>query len=63
MPWWYEAWHSGETTGSLWNARLWIPYLSAPVGLFVLCLQSLAELWLVLTERELPFGLSPEDTL
>lgn len=63
LPWWYGAWTTGETTSSMWRARLWIPYLSVPVGLTVLCLQYLSEMWLVLTEADHPFGLSPDDTL
>jgi TRAP-type C4-dicarboxylate transport system permease small subunit len=47
----------------MWRARLWIPYLAVPVGLTVLCLQYLAEMWLVFTERDHPFGLSPDDRL
>lgn len=57
LPWWYETWVSGQTTPSIWRARLWIPYLSLPLGLALLCLQLLASLWLVITRREAPFGL------
>ena len=63
VPWWWETWVSDQTTSSMWRARLWIPYLAVPVGLTVLCLQYLAEMWLVYTERDHPFGLSPEDSL
>ncbi|MEO7337354.1 MAG: TRAP transporter small permease [Caldimonas sp.] len=63
LPWWYETWHNNQTTSSIWRARLWIPYLSVPVGLGLLCLQFAAEIWLVATGRELPFGLSAEDKL
>ena len=63
VPWWYEAYTSGETTPSIWRARLWIPALAIPVGLGLLCLQYLAEIWLVITQREHPFGLSPDDRL
>ncbi len=63
VPWWWEVWESGATTPSIWRARLWIPYLSVPVGLGLLCLQYLTEIWLVWTQRELPFGLSAEDRL
>ncbi len=59
VPWWYEAWKTGQTTPSIWRARLWIPYLSVPVGLSLLCLQFLADIYLVLTHRESPFGLEP----
>ncbi|QCB48623.1 TRAP transporter small permease [Hydrogenophaga sp. PAMC20947] len=63
VPWWWETWVSDQTTSSMWRARLWIPYLSVPVGLTMLCLQYLAEMWLVVTDREHPFGLSPDDRL
>ena len=63
LPWWWETWVSDQTTSSMWRARLWIPYLAVPVGLTVLCLQYLAEMWLVFTDREHPFGLSPDDRL
>ena len=61
IPWWHETWVSGQTTPSIWRARVWIPYLSVPVGLGLLCLQYIAEIWLVLTRRELPFGLEPKE--
>jgi len=61
LPWWLETWQSGQTTPSIWRARLWIPYLAVPVGLALLCLQFGADIWLVLTRREAPFGLpAPE---
>ena len=63
IPWWHETWVSGQTTSSIWSARVWIPYLSVPVGLTMLCLQLLADLWMVLTQRSHPFGLAPEDVL
>lgn len=63
IPWWHEAFTSGETTPSIWRARMWIPTLAVPVGLGLLCLQYLAEIWLVITQREHPFGLSPDDRL
>lgn len=59
VGWWHEAWVSGQTTASIWRARLWIPYLSVPVGLGLLCLQYVAEIWLVLTGQEQPYGLDP----
>jgi TRAP-type C4-dicarboxylate transport system permease small subunit len=63
LPWWYEAWHNNQTTPSIWRARLWIPYLSVPVGLALLCLQLVAEIYLVAAQRGLPFGLGAEDRL
>lgn len=63
LPWWYDTWISGQTTSSIWRARVWIPYLSVPVGLALLFLQLLVDLWMVLTQRAYPYGLSPEDVL
>lgn len=63
LPWWHETWQTGQTTSSIWRARLWIPYLAVPVGLALLCLQIVAEMYLVATRRELPFGLAAEERL
>jgi TRAP-type C4-dicarboxylate transport system permease small subunit len=63
VPWWWEAYHSGQTTSSIWRARLWIPYAAVPLGLALLCLQFVAEMWLVVTRRQHPFGLSPDERL
>ncbi len=63
IPWWHETWVTGHTTPSIWRARLWIPYLSVPVGLGLLCLQFLAEIWMVMTHRDLPFGMAHDDKL
>lgn len=56
IPWWHEVFQTGETTATIWRARLWIPYLSVPVGLFLVCLQLLADIWLVMAGRIAPFG-------
>ena len=63
LPWWHDAWESGATTSSIWRVRLWIPYGAVPLGLGLLCLQFLADLWMVLTRRTHPFGLSPDERL
>lgn len=63
VPWWWETFQSGQTTPSIWRPRVWIPYLSVPVGLGLLCLELLAEIYMVAARRALPFGLSKEDTL
>ncbi len=47
----------------MWRARLWIPYLSLPVGMGLLALQYIADIWALATGRDLPFGLKPEDKL
>lgn len=63
VPWWYEAFESGQTTPSIWQPRVWIPYATVPIGLAVLCLELIAEIYLVASGRELPFGLAGEDAL
>ena len=63
LHWWQEVFSLNQTTPSMWRARLWIPYLAVPVGLTLLCLQFVAEMWLVLTRRENPFGLAPDEKL
>jgi TRAP-type C4-dicarboxylate transport system permease small subunit len=63
VPWWWDTFQSGQTTPSMWRARVWIPYLSVPVGLGLLCLQFVAEIYMVATSRALPFNLSHEDKL
>jgi TRAP-type C4-dicarboxylate transport system permease small subunit len=63
MAWWWEAYDLGLTTSSMWRARLWIPYLSLPVGMALTCLQYLADIWALVTGRDMPFGLKPEEGL
>lgn len=63
VPWWYETFESGQTTPSIWQPRVWISYATVPIGLALLCLEMIAEIYLVATHRQLPFGLSPEDKL
>jgi TRAP-type C4-dicarboxylate transport system permease small subunit len=57
---WYEAWTSNWRSNTVWRARLWIPYLSMPVGLGLLVLQYLVELLSLATGRSTPFGLPPK---
>ncbi len=62
IPWWHEVWVSNQTTPSIWRARLWIPYSAVPLGLGLLCLQMLTDLWLVITRREAPFGMAGSES-
>jgi len=57
---WKEAWDQKWVSDTMWRARLWIPYLSMPVGLGILTLQSIVDLWGLLTGREAPFGIRVE---
>jgi len=40
----HEALVNGWTTDSIWALPLWIPYLSIPVGIGLLCLQYVADI-------------------
>jgi TRAP-type C4-dicarboxylate transport system permease small subunit len=63
IGWWHEAFTKDYLTDSMWRARLWIPYLSLPVGMGLLALQYIADIWALATGREMPFGLKPEDRI
>jgi TRAP-type C4-dicarboxylate transport system permease small subunit len=58
---WYQAYSEGWLSNTVWRARLWIPYLSLPVGLGLLVLQYVVELLCLLTGRAQPFGLKPKE--
>ncbi|MEO8132572.1 MAG: TRAP transporter small permease [Betaproteobacteria bacterium] len=53
-----EALDGRWVSDTMWRARLWIPYSSMPIGLFILTLQCVADLISLLTGREAPFGLA-----
>ena len=57
---WYEAYTETWRSNTVWRARLWIPYLSMPVGLGLLVLQYVAELLAIATRRQPPFGMAPQ---
>ena len=57
---WKEAWDQKWVSDTMWRARLWIPYLSMPIGLGILALQSIVDLWALVTGREAPFGIRVE---
>src|SRR3569833_2586480 len=56
---WYEAYSVGWRSNTVWRARLWIPYLSMPIGLGLLVLEYIAEFLALITGRAHPFGLAP----
>jgi len=59
---WYEAWSENWRSDTVWRARLWIPFLSMPIGLGLLVLQYAAELICLVTGRAPPFGISEDRT-
>lgn len=58
---WYEAYSQRWLSNTVWRARLWIPYLSMPVGLGLLVLQYLADLLCLVTGRSPPFGIKDKE--
>jgi len=54
---WLEAWDNRWVSDTMWRARLWIPYGSMPIGLAILCLQYIADLYCLVSGREPPFGI------
>lgn len=55
---WYEAYSQGWLSNTVWRARLWIPVLSMPVGLGLVILQYVVEIYCVATGRTSPFGMA-----
>src|SRR5581483_212708 len=51
---WYEAYTNRWLSNTVWRARLWIPYLSMPIGLGLLILQYVADLLLLIRGRTRP---------
>jgi len=54
---WHLAWSRGWRSDTVWAIRLWIPYLSLPLGLALFLLQLVADLIAVLLDIDKPFGL------
>jgi TRAP-type C4-dicarboxylate transport system permease small subunit len=57
---WREAWDNHWVSDTMWRARLWIPYGAMPIGLAVLSLQYVADLWALVSGREPPFGIKDD---
>lgn len=57
---WFEAWENTWYSDTMWGPRLWIPYLTLPVGFGILSLQYIADILSLLTGRDMPFGIAPE---
>ena len=59
----HEALAGGWRTDTVWALPLWIPLLPLPVGIGILALQYVADIICLVTGRDTPFGLKPEDSL
>ena len=57
FEYWHFAMERGWKSETVWAVRLWIPYLSIPVGFGLLLLQLVADLVALLTGVDKPFGL------
>lgn len=57
---WHFAWSRGWKSDTVWGVRLWIPYLSLPVGFALLLLQLIADLVALLIGVDKPFGLDDD---
>jgi TRAP-type C4-dicarboxylate transport system permease small subunit len=57
---WKESWDNRWVSDTMWRARLWIPYSSMPIGLSILTLQYVADIYNLVTGREPPFGITAE---
>jgi TRAP-type C4-dicarboxylate transport system permease small subunit len=56
---WLQAWEQRWVSDTMWRARLWIPYSAMPIGMTLLSLQYVADLYCLLSGREPPFGIRP----
>jgi len=56
---WKQAWDNHWVSDTMWRARLWIPYSAMPLGLALLTLQYVADLYALVAGREPPFGIKP----
>lgn len=63
VEFWHEAYVKRWTSSSVWRIPLWIPYLSLPLGMGLICLQYLADIYNLATGKDLPFGLKAEERL
>ena len=60
---WKEAWDNKWVSDTMWRARLWIPYISMPIGLGLLVLECLAGFLSLVLRHEAPFGMSDPEFL
>jgi TRAP-type C4-dicarboxylate transport system permease small subunit len=60
---WHEAWTQQWVSDTMWRARLWIPYACMPIGLGILSIQYVADIYNLLIGREPPFGIKPAEVV
>ncbi|MBY8975385.1 TRAP transporter small permease [Rhodobacteraceae bacterium NNCM2] len=57
FEYWHFAWDRGWRSDTVWGVKLWIPYLSLPIGFGLFLLQLVADLIAVIIRVDTPFGL------
>lgn len=57
---WHLAYERNWKSDTVWGVRLWIPYLSIPVGFGLFLLQLIADLVAVILKIDAPFGLEDD---
>ncbi|PWR02614.1 C4-dicarboxylate ABC transporter substrate-binding protein [Meridianimarinicoccus roseus] len=57
---WHFAWERGWRSDTVWGPKLWIPYLSLPLGLGLLLLQLVADFVALVLRIDTPFGLEAD---
>ncbi len=57
FDYWHYAWERGWRSDTIWGVRLWIPYMSLPIGFGLLLLQLIADLVALILRIDAPFGL------
>lgn len=60
FEYWHYAWDRGWRSDTVWGVKLWIPYLSLPIGFGLLLLQLVADLVAVILGVDKPFGLEAD---
>jgi len=60
VKFWLESWEGRWVSDTMWRARLWIPYSAMPIGLGLLALQYVVDLYSLVTGRDPPFGIVVE---
>jgi len=57
FEYWYLTFERNWKSDTIWGVRLWIPYLSLPVGFGLFLLQLIADLVAVVLKIDKPYGI------
>lgn len=59
----HEAWVNNWTTDTVWRLPLWIPYISIPIGIGLLCLQYVADILSLAGGHSMPFAMDHHNAM